>query len=154
LKHKADAALTDLGTLARGGDRASVVTLTITGPELSYRDRYRAAEEAERSGALFLTAQVDSAGADFEGRTNLGYVLDRVADSSGGRHEIVLSAMGADTAMRRLSSALRSAYRITYASVPDLKKRKLELSIARPKTKVLLPATSDEGDDVAAEPRP
>lgn len=143
----------DLRKLLREGDRGVVVTLTMSGPELSYRDRYRSAEEAERSGALFLSAQVDAADADFEQRGNLSYVLDRLAESSGGRHEVVLSAMSADSAMRRLSSALRSGYRIAYASVPDLKKRKLELRVARPKTKVLLPAATDK-DTAAAEPQP
>ncbi len=148
-------ASTDLRKLLREGDRGAVVALTSTGPELSYRDRYRAAEEAERSGALFLTAQIDSADADFDQRSSLGYVLDRLADSSGGRHEVVLSAMSADVAMRRLSDVLRSAYRIAYATVPDLKKRKLVLSVARPKTKVLLPAGTDKDAAAAAtEPQP
>ena len=147
-------ASTDLHKLLREGDRGAVVALTTTGPELSYRDRYRAAEEAERSGALFLSVQIDSADADFEQRSSLSYVLDRLAGSSGGRHDVILSAMSADGAMRRLSAALRSAYRIAYASVPDLKKRKLELSVARPKTKVLLPAATDRDAAGAAEPRP
>jgi len=146
-------ASTDLRKLLREGDRGAVVVLTTTGPELSYRDRYRAAEEAERSGALFLAVQVDSGGADFEQRTNLAYVLDRLASTSGGIHEVTLSPMSADGVMRRLSDALRSAYRIAYATVPDLKKRKLELRVARPKTRVLLPATTDEGA-AAASTRP
>lgn len=145
----------DLHKLLREGDRAAVVALTATGPELSYRDRYRSAEEAERSGALFLTAQIDSSDADFEQRGNLSYVLDRLAESSGGRHEVTLSAMSADNAMRRLSAVLRSAYRIAYASVPGLKKRKLELTVARPKTKVLLPSATDkDASATAAETRP
>lgn len=147
-------ASTDLRKLLREGDRGAVVALTTTGPELSYRDRYRSAEEAERSGAIFLSAQIDSADADFEQRSSLGYVLDRLADSSGGRHETILSAMSADGAMRRLSAALRSAYRIAYASAPDLKKRKLELTVARPKTKVRLPTATDKDASAATEPRP
>jgi VWFA-related protein len=144
----------DLRKLLREGDRAAVVALTATGPELSYRDRYRSAEEGERSGAVFFSAQVDSADADFEQRGNLHYVLDRLAVSTGGRHEVVLSAMSADTAMRRLSTAMRSAYRIAYASVPELKKRKLELTVARPKTKVLLPAGTDKDSTAVSEPQP
>jgi hypothetical protein len=90
-----------------------------------------------------------------EVRENVSYVLDRLASASGGRHETILSAMSSDGAMRRLSAALRSAYRVAYASVPGLKKRKVELSVARPKTKVLVPASS-ERDAAAggAEPRP
>jgi VWFA-related protein len=135
----------DLQKLVREGDRAVVVTLTSSGPELSYRDRYRSAEEAERTGALFLSAHIESSETGFEERTNVSYVLDRVAAASGGRRETLLSPMGADHAMRRLSAALRSGYRISYASVPDLKRRKVELKVARPKTKVLLPSSTETG---------
>jgi len=37
---------------------------------------------------------------------------------------------------------LRSAYRLLYATVPDLKKRDLDLRVARKDTKVVLPAAS------------
>ena len=65
--------------------------------------------------------------------------------------------MGIDTALRKLSAHLRSAYRLLYATVPDLKKRNLDLSIARMGTKVLLPAgTTREttpAEPLAARPR-
>lgn len=141
----------DLRKLLREGDRAAMVVLTATGPELSYRDRYRAAEEGEKSGAVFLAAQIDAAGADMEVRENLSYVLDRLATSTGGRHDTILSAMSADGAMRRLSVALRSAYRVVYASVPGLKKRRVELSVARPKTKVMIPAATDKDAGAGTE---
>lgn len=134
----------DLRKLLREGDRPAVVILTATGPELSYRDRYRSAEQGEKSGAVFLAAQIDDPAADSDARENMSYVLDRLADSTGGRHETVLSAMSADGAMRRLSEALRSAYRVAYASVAGLKKRKVELSVARPKTKISLPAMTEK----------
>ena len=132
----------DLKKLSREGDRTVVVTVTGTGPELSSRDKYRAAEEAERSAELFLSVQVDSGDADFEMRTNLSYVMERLARATGGRYETVLSAMSTDTALRKLSAHLRSGYRLAYATVPDLKKRKLDLSIARPGTEVFLPSAS------------
>jgi len=132
----------DLKKLSREGDRTVVVAVTGTGPELSYRDKYRAAEEAEKNAELFLSAQVDSGGADFDMRSNLSYVMDRLARATGGRHEVVLSAMGADSALRKLSAHLRSGYRLAYATVPDLKKRKLDLSVARPGTEVFLPSAS------------
>jgi VWFA-related protein len=145
----------DQKKLLREGDRSVVVVLTASGPELSYRDRYRAAEEGEKSGAVFLAAQIDSGDTQMEVRENVSYVLDRLASTSGGRHDTILSAMSSDGAMRRLSAALRSAYRVVYASVPGLKKRKVELSVARPKTKVLLPASTERDAAAAgAEPRP
>jgi len=138
-------ASTDLKKLAREGDRNVVVTLTATGPELSYRDKYRSAEEAARGAELFLAAQIDATSpdaADFEMRSNLSYVLDRLTKATGGVYEVVLSSMGADNALRKLSPVLRSGYRLSYATVPDLKKRELTLSVARPATKVLLPQGS------------
>ena len=132
----------DLKKLSREGDRTVVVAVTGTGPELSYRDKYRAVEEAEKSAELFLSVQIDSGEADFEMRSNLSYVMDRLARSTGGRYEVVLSAMSTDTALRKLSAHLRSGYRLAYATLPDLKKRKLDLSIARPGTEVFLPIAS------------
>jgi len=132
----------DLKKLSREGDRTVVVAVTGTGPELSYRDKYRAAEEAEKSAELFLSVQIDSGEADFEMRSNLSYVMDRLARATGGRYEVILSPMGTDTALRKLSAHLRSGFRLAYATVPDLKKRKLDLSIARPGTEVFLPIAS------------
>jgi VWFA-related protein len=135
-------AAADLRKLSREGDRSVVVAVTGTGPEFSYRDKYRAAEEAEKGAELFLSVQIEEGGADFEMRTNLGYVMDRLARATGGRHEVILSAMGTDTALRKLSAHLRSGYRLAYATLPDLKKRELDLSVARLGTEVLLPSAS------------
>lgn len=132
----------DLKKLAREGDRTAVVTVTGTGTEFSYRDKYRSAEEGEKSGAVFLSVQIEVGPADFEMRTNLSYVFERLARATGGAYDTVLSAMGTDTALRKLSAHLRAGYRLAYATVPDLKKRKLDLSIARMGTKVLLPLAS------------
>jgi hypothetical protein len=47
--------------------------------------------------------------------------------------------MALDKALRKQSAHLASAFRLRYATEPDLKKRKLELRVARPDTKVLIP---------------
>jgi hypothetical protein len=132
----------DLKKLSREGDRTAIVAVSLIGPEFSYLDKYRSAEVAEKNAELFLSVQVESGGADFEMRTNLSYVMDRLARASGGRYDVVLSAMGTDHALRKLSAHLRSGYRLAYATVPDLKRRELDLSIARLGTKVVLPAAS------------
>jgi VWFA-related protein len=132
----------DLKKHSREGDRAAVVTVTAMGPELSYLDKYRAAEQSEKAADLFLSVQIDSGDADFEMRTNVSYVLDRLARTTGGCYDVILSPMGTDAAMRKLSSHLRSGYRLAYATVPDLKKRDLDLSVARMGTKVILPTAS------------
>lgn len=135
-------ASTDLKKLSREGDRTAVVAVTFTGPEFSYQDKYRSAEVAEKNAEIFLSVQIDSGDADFEGRSNLSYVMDRLARATGGRYDVVLSAMGTDGALRKLSAHLRSGYRLAYATVPDLKKRDLDVSVARLGTKVLLPMAS------------
>ena len=135
-------ASTDLRKLSREGDRTAVVAVTFMGPEFSYLDKYRSAEVAEKNAEIFLSVQVDSGDADLEMRSNLSYVMDRLARATGGRYEVVLSAMGTDTALRKVSAHLRSGYRLAYATVPDLKKRTLDLSVARLGTKVLLPSAS------------
>jgi VWFA-related protein len=129
----------DLAKLAREGDRRVVVAVTGLGPEFSYRDKQRAAEEAEGRAELFLSVQVDAGVDDFETRTRLSYTLDRLAGATGGRADQVLSYMGLDSALRKLSTYIASGYRLRYATVPDLKKRKLELRVARPGTKVVVP---------------
>jgi VWFA-related protein len=136
-------ATADLKKLAREGDRTVVVVVTGTGPEFSYRDRYRAADEAEKNADLFLSVQVDGGEADFEVRSNISYVLDRLAKATGGRYDVILSSMGTDDALRKLSAHLRSGYRLAYATLPDIKKRKLDLSVARLGTKLFLPITSE-----------
>jgi hypothetical protein len=135
-----------MAKLAREGDRRAVVAVTGLGPEFSYRDKQRAAEEAEGRADLFLSVQVDAGEGDFDTRTRLSYALERLATASGGRADQVLSYMALDSALKKFSTYISSAYRLRYATLPDLKKRKLELRVARPGTKVVLPqATARDG---------
>jgi hypothetical protein len=134
---------TSLRKNAREGDGSALVVLTGPGPELSYIDKYRSSELGERGAELFLAVHIDGGEVvDADARTNLSYVLDRVARATGGRYETVLSAMSADAGLRRVGPLLRSGYRVRYATSSDLKRRKLELRVARPGTKALVPAAS------------
>jgi len=136
----------DLAKLAREGDRRAVVAVTGLGPEFSYRDKQRSAEEAEGRADLFLSVQIDAGEGDFDTRTRLSYALERLATASGGRADQVLSYMALDSALKKLSTYVSSAFRLRYATVPELKKRKLELRVARPGTKVVVPqATARDG---------
>jgi VWFA-related protein len=137
----------DLSKLAREGERRAIISVTGLGPEFSYLDKQHAAENAESRADLFLSVQVDSdAPDDPDARERLGYTLNRLATASGGRDEHVLSYMALDSTLKKLSASLVSAYRLRYASVPDLKKRKLELRVARPGTKVLIPQLTPRDD--------
>lgn len=146
-----DQASGDLRKLSREGDRRVLIAVTGTGPEFSYVDKYRAADRGEEDLDLFLGLQVDGAQGDFDTQSRISYVFDRLARATGGRYEIVLSAMGTDDALRKLDAHLRAGYRIAYATVSEIKKRKLELSVARPGTKVFLPLAS-EREASKAEP--
>ncbi len=125
------------------GDRTAVVAVSGTGPELSYLDKWRSADVAEANADLFLMLQIDVGGAGFEERANLSYVFDRLARASGGEYDVLLSYMGTDSGLRKLSPYLLAGYRVAYATVPDLKKRKIELTVARPGTEVRLPNRTD-----------
>lgn len=133
----------DLKKNGREGDRLAVVALSSTGPELSYRNRWQAADQAEANADLFLLVQVDVGGAGFEERSKLSYVLDRLATASGGAYEMVLSFLGADAGLRNVSPYLTAGYRVAFATVPNLKKREIGLTVARPGSKVLLPKKTD-----------
>jgi len=136
----------DLEKLAKEGERRAVVAVTGLGPEFSYRDKQLAAEKAEGRADLFLSVQIEEGEEDQDARERLGYTLDRLATASGGRAEQVLSYMALDSALKKMSASLVSAYRLRYASVPELKKRKLELKVARPGTKVLIPQLAPRDD--------
>jgi hypothetical protein len=138
-----DEASKDLKKSSREGDRAAVVAVSFMGPEFSSVDKLRAAEVAQGNADLFLSILVEAAeGAERATLTDVSYVMDRVAHATGGRFDTILSPMGLDGALRKVSAHLRSAYRLLYATVPDLKKRDLDLRVARKDTKVLLPAAS------------
>jgi VWFA-related protein len=143
-------ATADMNKLAKEGERRAVVAVTGVGPEFSYLDKQTAAEKAEGKADLFLSVQVDPSAGDEDARQRLAYTLDRLASQSGGRDEQVLSYMALDGGLKKLSATLVSAYRLRYASVPDLKKRKLQLTVARPGTKVLIPQLLPH-DDVRAK---
>jgi VWFA-related protein len=124
---------------AREGDRTVVVAVSGSGPEFSYRDKQQVADAAERRAELFVSLQVDGGGADLDGQNRLSYALDRLASASGGLNEHVLSWMGVDAALKKVSAYVRSGYRLSYLTPSDVKRRKLELRVARPDTKVRIP---------------
>jgi len=133
----------DLKKQTREGDRTAVFAVSGTGPEFSYLDKWRSADVAEENADLFLMLQVDVGGAGFEERAKLSYIFDRLAEASGGDYDVILSYMGVDPALRRLSPYLSAGYRLSYATVPELEKRKLEVTVARPGTEVKIPIRTD-----------
>ncbi|MFI5184010.1 MAG: VWA domain-containing protein [Vicinamibacteria bacterium] len=117
------------------GSRSAVVVVTGMTTSFANRDRRRVVEEARKNADLFLVVQFQEGGADVEARTDYGYVFDMLTKKTGGLYEMPLSAMGVAQAVKKLEAELRR-YRVSYATLPEIKDRKLEVQVARPGAKV------------------
>ena len=121
--------------------RGVVLAVTGTGIGFSDRDRRRVVDEGLATGVQFLAVQFDEAGdpdvqagSDQISRQDYDYVLSELTRKSGGRHERILSALGARGALEKMGPELTARYRLTYAS--SGKDDKLEVQVARPGVKV------------------
>lgn len=138
----------DLKKNTREGDRTAVLVITGTGPDYSNVDRFRTADEAAENADLYLAVQVDVGTGGFEVRSNFGYVFDQLAARTGGAYDVVIDFMGTDAALRKLSPFLTAGYRLAYATVPELKKRELEVTVAQPGTEVRLPVRTEPATEL------
>lgn len=114
------------------GQRTAVVAIAGSGIEFSNRSRERIVEEAQGAGTVFSVVQFEEGDAPLESRQNYDYVFSALTRKTGGLREFVLSSMGIETALRKLASDLTSQYRLRYATLPEIKERKLEVQVARP----------------------
>jgi VWFA-related protein len=121
------------------GARSVVLAVTNLGPEFSSYDRYQVVDRARGNADLFYAVQYDEAEHDVDTRQRYGYVLSELARGSGGLDESTVSAMGVAGVLQRISAEIRGQYRLTYATVPDLKERKLQVSVARKGVKARAP---------------
>jgi VWFA-related protein len=118
------------------GERNAVVVFSATGPEFSSTYRERVVEEALVPDTVFLSVLLEEGATDFENRTNYDFVLDRLARASGGVHGATLSSMAVAKELQARLGALLGQYRLSYATVPDLKERRLEVKVAQPGVRV------------------
>jgi len=125
------------------GERNAVVVLSAVGPEFSSAYRERVVSEAPGPDTTFFSLMVEEGATDIENRNNYDYVLERLAKKSGGMFEVTLSPMSLDKEMQKLLGGLKGQYRLTYATVPELKQRKLEVKVARPKAQTRLAPLGD-----------
>jgi VWFA-related protein len=145
------------------GERSAVVAVTKIGIEFSSRDRYRVVEEASANAPLFMAVKIDEgsgAGASgnrapgaeglaareegFASMVNYDYVLGELTRKTGGVFETVLTGLAVGHALERVAGALRGQYRLRYATVPEIKERKLQVKVSRPGVRVRIgPATAD-----------
>lgn len=128
----------------REGERTALVGVTGRTTDFSNRDRYRAVEDAEKNAELFYFLAFDEGQASFDARASYDYVMDKLVGKSGGRVEHPLTAMAAPAILQKLAAELAGAYSVSYATLPEVKGRKLEVQVARPGTKVRVSRSSAE----------
>jgi VWFA-related protein len=136
-------ALVEAARDLKGHEERRGVVLAVTGMGIGFsdRDRRRVVDEALETGLQFLAVQFDEAGdidvragSEQINRQDYDYVMSELTRRSGGRHERVLSAMGARGALEKMEPELAARYRLTYVS--SGKDDKLEVQVARPGVKV------------------
>ena len=124
----------------REGERSAIVVITGQGTEFSNRDRFQVVERAKRLADTFWAVQYQEAlageRATLDMRIAYEHALGELTRLSGGLFEMTLSAMGTQRALEKVSQHLRAQHRLVYATVPDLKERKVEVKVARPGVKV------------------
>lgn len=129
----------------REGERTAVVVVTALGIGFRNYDRQQVVEEGLRSGAQFSAVQIEEGrlppGAERAGigevdSSHYEYVISGLTEKTGGRRETTLSAMGVDSALRKVGAALRGQYRLTYEGLPGVEDPRVEVTVARPAAKV------------------
>jgi len=141
----------DLRKTAREADRTAVVAVTGSGRAASYRHRRQGVKSAEKNADLYLALKIDAMGAA-TGAWDVDYVLKNLTKGSGGPYKHALTYGEVDARLLELNYCLRAGYRLAYATVPDLKKRKIEVRVAQPGMKVLVPACTERQSELAARP--
>jgi VWFA-related protein len=124
----------------REGERTAVVVVTGLGIGFKNYERQQVVSEGARSGATFLTLQIEEGrlppGAERAGLGDVDvseyeYVLSGLAKESGGRQESTLSAMGVGTNLAKLGAELRGQYRLAYLGLPGVEDPKVKVTVAR-----------------------
>ncbi len=118
------------------GERLAVVAVTKIGIEFSSRDRYRVVDEALAHAPLFMAVQIDEGAESFEDRTKYDYALGELTRRTGGVYETVISSMGVGPGLQKVAAAIKGQYRLRYATLPEIKNRKLEVKVSRPGARV------------------
>jgi VWFA-related protein len=126
-------------------ERTAVVAVSAIGIEFSSRNRYQVTDDVPKNTDQVLALQIDEGETDADSRMIYDYVFSELAKRTGGLHENVLSSLGIENSLKKLTAYLRGGYRLTYATLPGIKNRKLEVKVARPGVKVRLGQSQAEG---------
>jgi VWFA-related protein len=133
------------------GTRSAVVVVTGMGVGFASQSRQAVVDRVKGRADVFYGVEYDqgptgvAAGADSVGRIDYEYVLSNLASASGGRFDLALSPMGVDKTLARVAGELGGLYRLSYATLPDLKQRKLEVTVARPELTARVLRTPQDG---------
>jgi VWFA-related protein len=134
----------------REGERTALVVVTGNGAGFTNHDRNQVVDRVLKNGHTVMAVNFQEGAEPGDlapgpsddmgqvGRADYDFVLGILAERSGGLREIPLSAMGVDRPLEKIAAALASQYRITYGTLPDLKDRKIKVTVARPRVKVSL----------------
>lgn len=123
------------------GERTAVVVVSSEAVEFSSRDRRQVVAAARPQAGEFHVVQFREGDADQEMLSNYSYVFSELTKRSGGLYATPLSSMSVAARLREVGADLAGRYRIRYATLENLEKRKLEVEVARPglKTRVVAP---------------
>jgi len=123
------------------GERTAVVVVSSEAVEFSSRDRRQVVTAARPQAGEFHVVQFREGDADQEMLSNYSYVFSELTKRSGGLYATPLSSMSVAARLREVGADLAGRYRIRYATLENLEKRKLEVEVARPglKTRVVAP---------------
>lgn len=124
--------------------RSAIVVVTATGAGFTNYSKEQVVDIVRPTGATVFAASIEEQNAEATrgqgevSRTDYDYVLANLAGGTGGRHEVLLSAMGAGRTLDAFAGELSSQYRLTFETVPGLKEkdRKVEVKVARPGARV------------------
>jgi VWFA-related protein len=141
----------DLEKNAREADRTVIVAVSGGGPAVSHRDRRQAVKSTEKNADLYLALKIEVKWGLPPGAADVDYVFDELTEATGGAYEQTLSYGEMDARLLKLSHCLRAGYRLAYATLPDLKKRKIEVTVARPGTRVLVPVHTEPQTELDPE---
>jgi hypothetical protein len=122
----------------REGERTGVVAVTGSGPGFTNYERRQVVDLASGGGTVFWGVQFEEGGGPGgdAGPVDYQFVLSGLAEKSGGRFDTVLASMAVDSALQKVAADLGSQYQLSYATVPELKDRKLEVKVARPGARI------------------
>ena len=120
------------------GERRAMLVVSALGPEFSGRDRYQVIDRGLGFGLDVFSAVLieEGTGADREMRLSLEQVLNELVSKTGGLFERPLSSMGVASALKNIAQDMKGRYRISYATLPEIKQRKIEVKVARPGVRV------------------